>query len=145
MITPSSPRTETMLSITVHVPNVCFKLRLKYSLNIQNPVSFTCENIRLPAPTDRTISSADTPSETSGNTIPDAVSPATVAEPNVTRNNAVISHAKKRGDKSNVDARFFTVSPTPLSTRICLKAPPAAIISIIMAMLFTPSVHESIA
>ena len=38
-----------------HEQIVSFMLRLKYSLNIQKPESLTCENIKLPAPKDKTI------------------------------------------------------------------------------------------
>ncbi|MNI67617.1 hypothetical protein D3C73_1232600 [compost metagenome] len=120
-------------------------MRLKYSLNIQKPVSLTCENIRLPAPTDNTISSGGVPGPIKGKTMPDAVNAATVAEPNVTLSDAVMSQAKSKGDKFNPPVSCFTVSPMPLSIKICLKAPPAAIIKTIMAMLFTPSVQDSIA
>lgn len=55
--TPINPVMDTIVSIIVHVRNVCLIVKLKYSLNNQKPPSFTCENIRLPAPMDSTISS----------------------------------------------------------------------------------------
>ncbi len=45
-----SPTIETIVSITLQVLSVSLTLKLKYSLNSQNPESFTCENMRLPAP-----------------------------------------------------------------------------------------------
>src|SRR5690606_20621364 len=56
--TPSSPTTETMLSISDQDKMVSRMLRPKYSLNIQNPVSLTWENINEPAPVAKTINSA---------------------------------------------------------------------------------------
>jgi len=77
MAIPTRPTTDSM---TVHERNVSFKLRLKYSLNIQKPESLTWENIKLPAPIARTIRFGFAPvAATSGATIPAAVSPATVA------------------------------------------------------------------
>ena len=57
MSTPIRPVTETIVSIIVQVRKVCRMVKLKYSLNNQKPPSFTCENIRLPAPIDSTINS----------------------------------------------------------------------------------------
>ena len=37
--TPAKPKIEMVVSITVHDKNVCFSVRLKNSLNIQNPES----------------------------------------------------------------------------------------------------------
>ena len=54
-ITPISPTMATMVSISDQERKVSRILRLKYSLNIQKPESFTWENIRLPAPIDSTI------------------------------------------------------------------------------------------
>lgn len=53
--TPKRPKTEIALSTTVQVANVCFTVNPKYALNIQKPVSFTCDNMRLPAHTKSTI------------------------------------------------------------------------------------------
>ncbi len=139
------PSTDTIVSMRVQVLNVSLSVKLKYSLNIQKPVSLTCENIRLPAPTANTINSGEAPAITNGTTIPEAVSAATVADPSVTRSNAAISQPKNKGEALILLASVFTSSPIPLSTRICLKAPPAAIISKIMATPFTPSVQESMA
>lgn len=51
----------TIVSITVQERKVSRKLIQNHSLNIQNPVSLTCEHIRLPAPTARVISSGEAP------------------------------------------------------------------------------------
>ena len=59
--TPNNPTTDTIISITDHERKVSFMLRLKYSLNSQNPESFTCENSKLPAPNDKTIKFGLTP------------------------------------------------------------------------------------
>src|SRR3546814_9625265 len=56
--TPNSPATDTILSISDHDMIVSRILRPKYSLNIQNPVSLTWENIKEHAPVARTINSA---------------------------------------------------------------------------------------
>ena len=78
--------TPTIVSIAVQVRKVSLILIPKYSLNIQKPVSFTWEHIKLPAPIESTISSGLTPElMTKGCTIPAAVKPATVAEPNAMR------------------------------------------------------------
>ena len=59
--TPKIPTTETILSMIDHERKVSFILKLKYSLNNQNPGSFTCENIKLPEPIANTISSGFAP------------------------------------------------------------------------------------
>ena len=41
--TPISPNKEIIVSKNVHEKKVCFRERLKNSLNIQNAVSFTCD------------------------------------------------------------------------------------------------------
>ena len=65
-----------------HEQIVSFMLRLKYSLNIQKPESLTCENIKLPAPKDKTIKFGFAPvCVTKGITTPAAVNAATVADP----------------------------------------------------------------
>src|SRR6185312_12785336 len=85
--TPANPITDIMVSINDHERIVSLIDKLKYSLNNQNPPSFTCENARLPAPIASTIKlglmvgSCKTMAET----IPAAVKPATVAEPRLTR------------------------------------------------------------
>src|SRR5437764_718053 len=96
--TMSKPTIETIVSITLQVFSVSLTVKLKYSLNNQNPESFTCENIRLPAPVAKTIRLGliDDPT-ISGATMPAAVRPATVAEPRHTRINAAINHAAKIG------------------------------------------------
>src|SRR3954449_6795524 len=96
--TISKPTIDTIVSITLHVLRVSFMVKLKYSLNNQNPESFTCENIRLPAPVANTIRLGLIEDPTiSGATIPAAVRPATVAEPRHTRINAGINHTAKTG------------------------------------------------
>ena len=95
--TPINPIIEISVSITVQDRNVCFNERLKNSLNIQNPESLMCEPNTLPAPTDNTINSGETPVVISGATIPAAVIPATVADPIATRNNAVTIQANSKG------------------------------------------------
>ena len=57
-----------------------------------------CEQNTLPAPTANTISSGEVaPPVAKGDTIPAAVSPATVADPRDTRSNAVMIHANRYG------------------------------------------------
>ena len=93
-----SPINEIEVSINVHEKNVCFKERLKNSLNIQNAVSFTCDIKTLPEPTASTINSGDTlVVATRGATIPEAVIAATVADPIVTLKHAVTNHANNNG------------------------------------------------
>lgn len=48
-----NPDMEVIVDKTVHVENVSFMLSPKYSLIIQNPASFTCEQMELPAPVAR--------------------------------------------------------------------------------------------
>ena len=86
------------VSITVQDKNVCFNVKPKNSLNIQKPESLMCDPKTLPVPTASTISSGETPLlAISGVKIPAAVNPATVAEPMVTRSNAVMTQANNRG------------------------------------------------
>lgn len=93
-----SPIKEMEVSINVHEKKVCFKERLKNSLNIQNAVSFTWDIKTLPDPTASTINSGETfDAATNGATMPEAVMAATVAEPIVTRNAAVTNHANNNG------------------------------------------------
>src|SRR6056297_947470 len=97
--TPISPITPTKVSMTVQVESVSLTVRLKYSLNIQKPVSLTWESIKLPDPMANTINSGLVPvPEAKGSTIPAAVSPATVADPTLTRMAVAISQAKTKGD-----------------------------------------------
>ena len=97
--TPKSPMTPTKVSITVQVDKVSLTERLKYSLNIQKPVSLTWESIKLPEPMAKTINSGLVPvPEASGSTIPAAVSPATVADPTLTRMAVAMSQANTKGE-----------------------------------------------
>ena len=87
-----------MLSIIDQDLKVSFSEILKYSLNIQKPGSFICENIRLPAPIDSTIKQGSTLKLLSiGAIMPAVVKPATVAEPKQTLIEAEISHARTNG------------------------------------------------
>ena len=80
--TPKSPIIDTIISISDHERNVSLMLKLKYSLNIQKPESFTCENIRLPAPKAITIKFGLTADcSTIGIITVAAVSAAIVADP----------------------------------------------------------------
>ena len=89
----------TKVSITVQVDRVSFTERLKYSLNIQKPVSLTWESIKLPEPMARTINSGLVPvPDAKGSTIPAAVKPATVADPTLTRMAVAMTHANTKGD-----------------------------------------------
>ena len=97
-ITPTKPKIEISVSITVQERNVCLSERLKNSLNIQKPESLTCEPKTLPVPTANTNSSGDTaPVANKGDRIPAAVMPATVADPIATLNNAVMSQVNTNG------------------------------------------------
>ena len=124
-----------MVSMTVHDKKVCFKLRLKNSLNIQNPESLICEPNTLPAPTASTISSGEAPlAASSGDTTPAAVMAATLAEPIVTLSRAVTSHANNKGGKCHSLLRLAISLPAPLSCNTCFHTPPAVIISSIIAI-----------
>ena len=91
--TVSNPIIPIRHSITVHIWNVCLMLTLKNSLNIQNPTSLKCENIRLPEPVASTINSGFTPlAITIGSIMPAAVIVDTVADPIANRNNAATTH-----------------------------------------------------
>lgn len=89
---------EIIDSMIVQDKRVCLSERLKNSLNIQKPESLMCEPKTLPAPTASTMSSGLTAPTINGDTMPAAVIPATVAEPIVILNNAVITQANKIGD-----------------------------------------------
>ena len=81
-----------------HEQIVSFMLRLKYSLNIQKPESLTCENIKLPAPKDKTIKFGFAPvCVTKGITTPAAVNAATAADPTHKRITAEINQPKING------------------------------------------------
>ena len=87
-----------VVSIKVQDKNVWGSESLKNSLNIQKPVSLTCEPKTLPVPTASTINSGEAdPDITNGATTPAAVMPATVADPIVTRNRAVMIQANNSG------------------------------------------------
>ena len=93
------------VSITVHTANVCLIDVLKYSLNIQKPISLKCENIRLPAPVAITINSGETPVPSiKGNVKPAAVIQETVAEPIEKRINAATLQVRTNGDRLNPPA-----------------------------------------
>src|SRR5476651_573223 len=109
--TPDKPKMEMIHSMTVQVLKVSRIVKPKYSLNIQNPVSLTCESIRLPAPTDSTINSGEVPEWIKGITRPAVVKAATVAEPNVIRSKAAITHPSSRGGIDQVAAMLLTISP----------------------------------
>ncbi len=101
--TPINPTTETMDSMTDQDRIVSEILRLKYSLKSQKPPSFTCENIKLPAPILNTIKLGSTPPPaTKGYIIPAAVNPAIVAEPTQTRIMAAINQPKTKGGIGSV-------------------------------------------
>ena len=94
-----NPATEIMVSSKVHVANVSFMLRPKYSLNIQNPASFTWEAIKLPEPVaSRTRARLASVCPNKGITRPAVVRAATVADPKEIRNMAAIIQASKIGD-----------------------------------------------
>ena len=88
------PDTDMIVSSNDQVRNVSFTVKPKYSLNIQNPASFTWERITLPAPIASTTSATLT-SEccNNGKTIPVVEIAATVAEPNAIRNTAATIQA----------------------------------------------------
>ena len=120
-------------------------VRLKYSLNSQNPGSLTCEKITLPDPTAITINSGLTPVVAiSGAAIPPAVIAATVAEPSAIRSTAAIDQAINSGERlvaCIIEAMYLS---TPLSTSTCLNAPPPPMISSIMAMILIELVSVSL-
>ncbi|MNX79509.1 hypothetical protein D3C86_1111390 [compost metagenome] len=69
---------------------------------------------------------------TKGCTIPAAVNPATVAEPKAIRIIVAISQPRINGESVDFSKKAAKSLPIPLSINTCLKAPPAAIIMIIM-------------
>lgn len=96
--TPMSPMTDTIVSMMVQDFSVCLMLRLKYSLNSQNPLSFTWERVRLPEPTANTIKLGSVlVATTTGAMIPAVVSPATVADPMATLMMALIIQPNSKG------------------------------------------------
>lgn len=133
--TPINPRIEMIVSITVQDKNVCLSDRLKNSLNIQKPESLICDPNTLPEPTANTINSGDTtPVATNGDTTPAAVMAATVADPIVTRNSAVMTQANINGGICHLLLNDAIYAPVPLSVNTCLKTPPAVMMSKIIAI-----------
>ena len=101
------PTIDKIDSNKVHVKNVSFMVKPKYSLNIQNPASFTCEQKMLPAPIAKTTNEMFTSDDcNNGKIIPTDEIAATVVEPNAVRNNAAASHARISGDISVPLNRF---------------------------------------
>ena len=95
----TNPDTETIVESTVHVANVSFMLNPKYSLIIQNPASFTCEQIALPAPVASVTKAKFTSYCASiGITNPAVEIAATVADPKEIRKIAATNHARIIGD-----------------------------------------------
>ena len=110
------------------------RLTWKYSLNIQNAPSLTCDSARLPAPIASTIRFGSTPpASTMGANNPAAVSPATVAEPTHTRIAAVTSQARISGSRGSEPSDAAIALSTPVCTSTSLKAPEPPIISRIEA------------
>lgn len=100
--TPINPITETMVSMMVQDFIVCLMLKLKYSLNSQKPLSFTCDSIKLPEPTANTIKLGSVlVAATTGAMMPAVVKPATVADPIAIRIIALMSHPNKSGGNCN--------------------------------------------
>src|SRR5699024_8004894 len=124
------PDTEMTVSNNVHVKNVSFIVYPKYSLNIQNPASFTCVVITLPATVANTTR-ARFASEASNNgaTIPTVDIAATVADPKAILRTEATIHASKIGLIAVPVNNSSTVFPTPPSINTCLKAPPPPIIN----------------
>ncbi len=123
------PNTDSNDSSNDHVKNVSFILKSKYSLNIQNPASLTCEQKTLPAPIARTISEIFTSLDSiNGNTMPTDDSAETVEDPSAKRKIAVANQAKIIGDISVPWNNLDIVSPTPPSISTCLNTPPPPMI-----------------
>ena len=92
------PDTEMMVSSNDQVKNVSLTVNPKYSLNIQNPASLTCDKI---TPLHQwQVRQVPLASEccNNGKTIPVVEIAATVAEPSAIRNTAATIHASKIGD-----------------------------------------------
>lgn len=64
--------------------------------------------------------------------MPDAVTVVTVAEPVARRMSAATTQASSRTLKPESCTPLATNSPTPVSTRVCLKPPPAATMTAII-------------
>ncbi|MNE37134.1 hypothetical protein D3C80_1309730 [compost metagenome] len=109
---------------------------LKYCFTSQKPASLTCDRINDPAPVASTSNSRLTPGimPITGATIPAPVMVATVAEPVAIRITAATSQASMIGEISACTAICPITLPTPVSTSICLKPPPAPTIRIIAAV-----------
>lgn len=138
--TPNKPITETIVSITDHDRSVSVSDKLKYSLNIQKPESFTCEKSRLPAPIDSTIKLGFTAVPViTGAMMPAAVKPATVAEPTQTLIAAASNQPKINGLIAKPCSCRAIIMLTPLSTKTCFNAPAPATINKMGATSFTAS------
>ena len=61
--------------------------------------------------------------------LPPAISPATVAEPSVTRTAEAMSQPRNRGDRLDPANESAMTLPTPESISTCLNAPPPAMMS----------------
>src|SRR6478752_1387201 len=129
------PLTDNRVSINDQVLMVCPTVIPKYSLTSQNPASLTWEKNSEPAPT------ASTTSETWLVPMPstrpiiseEAVMVATVAEPVARRISTARIQASTMTGKWAPSAHRASSVPIPLSTRTCLKPPPAATIRMIPA------------
>lgn len=133
IIIKTRPLTDMIVSRSVHVSTVSLMDNPKYSLNIQNPASFTCDAMTLPAPVARTTNAKFTSDASSnGITIPVVEIAATVADPNAILSTAATSQANRIGEKSECVNNVSTCLPTPPSINTCLNAPPAPIIRIII-------------
>ncbi len=103
-----------MDSNKVQVKNVSFIVKPKYSLNIQKPASFTCEQKILPAPMAKTTNEMFTSVDcNNGKTIPTDEIAATVVDPNAVRNSAAASQARISGDISvplNISEMVSTIN-----------------------------------
>ncbi|MNE67750.1 hypothetical protein D3C80_1633740 [compost metagenome] len=120
----------------LQVLKVSATVMLKYCLTSQKPASLTWERISEPAPVASTSSSRFTSgiSPTTGATMPAPVMVATVAEPVAIRITAATSHANRIGEIWACTAICPITLPTPVSTSICLKPPPAPTINMIAAV-----------
>ena len=109
---------------------------VKEFFTIQKPASFTWDSTMEPAPVASTTSSTLAPGviASTGATIPAAVVMATVAEPVAIRMSAATSHANRITLIFAPVAISAMALPTPLLIRTCLKAPPAPMIRMIVAI-----------
>ena len=135
-----SPTTEAILSIIDQDKKVSFIEILKYSLNIQKPVSLTWEQKMLPDPIAKTIRLASTwTDEMIGASIPAVVNPATVADPKKILIIAAINHPNNNGFIFKVSKDVAITPLTSLSIIICFNPPEAPIIKIMEEISFIPS------